>query len=103
MSRRAAAPSRTILPDPKFSSDMLAKFMKQRGDADAYAYAEIYAQWGNTRSAFEWLEKAVRLRRASSSDGRWKSSGTTTLTKSDSPRGKPHTYSSTASTASSCA
>jgi small subunit ribosomal protein S7 len=27
MSRRAAAPSRTILPDPKFKSDMLAKFM----------------------------------------------------------------------------
>src|ERR1700728_4402298 len=27
MSRRAAAPSRTILPDPKFNSDMLAKFM----------------------------------------------------------------------------
>ena len=27
MSRRAAAPSRTILPDPKFKSEMLAKFM----------------------------------------------------------------------------
>jgi small subunit ribosomal protein S7 len=27
MSRRAAAPTRTILPDPKFNSDMLAKFM----------------------------------------------------------------------------
>ena len=27
MSRRAAAPTRHILPDPKFSSDMLAKFM----------------------------------------------------------------------------
>jgi small subunit ribosomal protein S7 len=27
MSRRAAAPARTILPDPKFHSDMLAKFM----------------------------------------------------------------------------
>ncbi len=27
MSRRAAAPQRTILPDPKFHSDMLAKFM----------------------------------------------------------------------------
>jgi small subunit ribosomal protein S7 len=27
MSRRAAAPSRAILPDPKFNSDMLAKFM----------------------------------------------------------------------------
>ena len=27
MSRRAQAPSRSILPDPKFNSDMLAKFM----------------------------------------------------------------------------
>jgi small subunit ribosomal protein S7 len=27
MSRRAAAPHRTILPDPKFNSEMLAKFM----------------------------------------------------------------------------
>jgi small subunit ribosomal protein S7 len=27
MSRRAQAPQRTILPDPKFNSDMLAKFM----------------------------------------------------------------------------
>ena len=27
MSRRAAAPARTILPDPKFNSQMLAKFM----------------------------------------------------------------------------
>src|SRR6187549_392416 len=36
MSRRAAAPARTILPDPKFNSDMLAKFMnvgKQGADA----------------------------------------------------------------------
>src|SRR6202042_243134 len=34
MSRRAASPSRTILPDPKFNSEMLAKFMNgamQRG------------------------------------------------------------------------
>ena len=27
MSRRSAAPQRTILPDPKFNSEMLAKFM----------------------------------------------------------------------------
>ena len=27
MSRRSAAPARTILPDPKFNNDMLAKFM----------------------------------------------------------------------------
>jgi TolB-like protein/Tfp pilus assembly protein PilF len=40
----------------------LAKFMKLRADADAYAYAEIYAQWGETSGALEWLEKAARLR-----------------------------------------
>jgi TolB-like protein/Tfp pilus assembly protein PilF len=40
----------------------LTKFMRLRGDADAFAYAEIYAQWGDKRSAFQWLEKAVRLR-----------------------------------------
>jgi small subunit ribosomal protein S7 len=27
MSRRSQAPVRTILPDPKFNNDMLAKFM----------------------------------------------------------------------------
>ena len=27
MSRRSQAPKRTILPDPKYSSDLLAKFM----------------------------------------------------------------------------
>ena len=27
MSRRAKAPKRTILPDPKYGSDLLAKFM----------------------------------------------------------------------------
>ncbi len=27
MSRRTKAPKRTILPDPKFNSEMLAKFM----------------------------------------------------------------------------
>jgi len=32
------------------------------GDAAAYAYAEIYAQWGNTSKALKWLETAVRLR-----------------------------------------
>jgi hypothetical protein len=27
----------------------------------AYQYAEIYAQWGNTAKALEWLDTAVRL------------------------------------------
>ena len=28
----------------------------------AYTYASIYAQWGNTKQALEWLEKALQLR-----------------------------------------
>ena len=40
----------------------LAKFKAAFGDADAYTYAEIYAQWGNTPKALEWLETAMRLR-----------------------------------------
>jgi tetratricopeptide (TPR) repeat protein len=32
------------------------------GDAAAYQYATIYAQWGNTSKALEWLEKALKLR-----------------------------------------
>jgi hypothetical protein len=31
------------------------------GDAEAYGYAEIYAQWGNPAMALEWLETAKRL------------------------------------------
>jgi small subunit ribosomal protein S7 len=39
MSRRAAAPHRTILPDPKFGNDMLAKFINmvmERGEKIVY-------------------------------------------------------------------
>jgi hypothetical protein len=32
------------------------------GDAAAYQYATIYAQWGNRAKALEWLETALRLR-----------------------------------------
>ncbi len=32
------------------------------GDADSYQYAEIYAKWGNTGKALDWLETAQRLR-----------------------------------------
>lgn len=34
------------------------------GDASAYQYAEIYAQWGDVPMALQWLEKAYRLRDA---------------------------------------
>jgi hypothetical protein len=32
------------------------------GNAAAYDYAMIYAQWGNTPKALEWLETALQLR-----------------------------------------
>jgi len=32
------------------------------GDAAAYQYAQIYAQWGKASQALAWLEKAMRLR-----------------------------------------
>jgi len=40
----------------------LAKLKSSYGDAEAYQYATIYAQWGNTAKALEWLETAMRLR-----------------------------------------
>jgi TolB-like protein/Flp pilus assembly protein TadD len=39
----------------------LAK-LKTLGDAAAYQYATVYAQWGDTPKALEWLETAWRLR-----------------------------------------
>jgi len=36
--------------------------LKVNGDAAAYQYATIYAQWGNNLKALEWLETALRLR-----------------------------------------
>jgi TolB-like protein len=41
---------------------MLAKMRASNGDDAAYQYAEIYALWGNTPKALEWLEAAMRLR-----------------------------------------
>ena len=40
----------------------LAKLKASVGDAVAYQYATIYAQWGNRAKALEWLETALRLR-----------------------------------------
>jgi TolB-like protein/Flp pilus assembly protein TadD len=39
----------------------LAKLKAPLGDAAAYQYATIYAQWGNTPKALEWLGTAMRL------------------------------------------
>ena len=40
----------------------LAKLKAARGDAGAYQYAIIYAQWGDRAKALAWLESALRLR-----------------------------------------
>jgi tetratricopeptide (TPR) repeat protein len=46
----------------------VAKIKDSMGDAEAYQYATIYAQWGDTREALEWLETALRLRDAGLGD-----------------------------------
>jgi TolB-like protein/DNA-binding winged helix-turn-helix (wHTH) protein len=40
----------------------LARFKALDGNAGAYGYATIYAQWGNSAQALEWLTTAVRYR-----------------------------------------
>jgi TolB-like protein len=40
----------------------LARFKALQGNAGAYRYATIYAQWGNTSKALEWLETGLQLR-----------------------------------------
>jgi TolB-like protein/Flp pilus assembly protein TadD len=40
----------------------LAKMKAALGDALAYQYATIYAQWGDRAKALEWLDIAMRLR-----------------------------------------
>jgi TolB-like protein/Tfp pilus assembly protein PilF len=40
----------------------VAKIEAMQGDTAAYQYATIYAQWGDTAKALEWLESAMRLR-----------------------------------------
>jgi TolB-like protein len=41
---------------------MVTEARAELGDAPAYQYAEVYAQWGNTAKALDWLDTAVRLR-----------------------------------------
>ena len=40
----------------------LVELRASAGDAEAYLYAEIYAQWGRPTEALEWLDTAVRVR-----------------------------------------
>ncbi|HTT02933.1 MAG TPA: tetratricopeptide repeat protein [Steroidobacteraceae bacterium] len=46
----------------------VAKMQASLGDAAAYQYTTIYAQWGNRAKALEWLEKARVLRDPGLSD-----------------------------------
>jgi TolB-like protein/tetratricopeptide (TPR) repeat protein len=41
---------------------VLSQLQSEFGDASAYQYATIYAQWGDRTKALEWLETAWRLR-----------------------------------------
>ena len=41
---------------------ILKKYQASDGDASAYQYATIYAQWGDHAKALEWLDTAMRLR-----------------------------------------
>jgi len=69
MSRRSQAPKRTILPDPKFSSDLLAKFMNMIMNDGKKSVAEriIYGALGriserqthSDEKALELLEQAL--------------------------------------------
>jgi TolB-like protein/DNA-binding winged helix-turn-helix (wHTH) protein/cytochrome c-type biogenesis protein CcmH/NrfG len=44
------------------AESVLAKYRATVGDAAAYQYATIYAQWGDPAKALQWLETAMRLR-----------------------------------------
>ena len=44
------------------ASEIFAKLQQFAGEASAYQYAEIKAQWGDRQEALEWLEKAHKLR-----------------------------------------
>jgi TolB-like protein/tetratricopeptide (TPR) repeat protein len=39
-----------------------ASMRQAAGDAAAYQYAEVHAQWGDVKTGLDWLEKAMRLR-----------------------------------------
>ena len=40
----------------------LKTYQAALGEAGAYQYATVYAQWGNSAKALEWLDTAMRLR-----------------------------------------
>jgi hypothetical protein len=46
---------------PKDARASLDELMKRFGDAAAYQYVDIYAQWGEKKAALDWLDKAYEL------------------------------------------
>ena len=65
MSRRAQAPVRHILPDPKFNNDMLAKFMNvvmqsgKKSVAEKIVYGAMDVIGEKNANALELVEKAL--------------------------------------------
>ena len=47
---------------------MLQQLKSTWGDANAFTYARIYAQWGDIGNALDWLDTAVRLRASDLAD-----------------------------------
>jgi tetratricopeptide (TPR) repeat protein len=43
---------------------IFTRLRAEMGDVTAYQYVEIYAQWGNTAKALEWLDTAMHLQDA---------------------------------------
>jgi TolB-like protein len=41
---------------------MLDRLVKENGDAAAYQYADIYAQWGDIKAALKWIERAYEVK-----------------------------------------
>ena len=69
MSRRAAAPTRSILPDPKFNSIMLAKFMNMVMERGKKSVAERIVYGAIDRIAEKTGRPATRRSKCS----RWRS------------------------------
>ena len=44
------------------ANTVLERLQRSMGDADAYQYAQVYAQWGDKSKALTWLDTAMRLR-----------------------------------------
>jgi TolB-like protein/tetratricopeptide (TPR) repeat protein len=50
------------LNDQAEADKMLHGMLAKEGDAGAYGYAEIYAQWGDTKESLKWLGVVARTR-----------------------------------------